>query len=409
MKKTLKVLVCLVLILITFTTVVRAESLKELLQQFNSSDITSASEGRKNVVKGQVIVDGSATMDEDGDMTVNPYKELDTGYTQGDKIIAEDNVEFNESLDGNLFIFGQNIEIKETSVILGNVFVAGNNVNVEGNISGSLFVAGENITFNGEAGYVYAAGTNVTMGENAYIAKDVKVAGTSFVNKGIISRDLVSACETTKVGGGLFSKVNGKVQYTGEIDAAESTVTKVEKIQNDFELPTAEIETFGNAFVKTIKRAMNVAEIATGILFVILLAFVFKNKKEENENYIKGIISGFGYMVLVPIALVFLMVTIIGIPLAFILLMLYIVVLALAMPTAAVTLAQKAFDEDKGVFKVILVAALLVVLFKGIALVPAVGGILTFFIRLYGIYKLTTLFKTNKKVETTVITGVVSE
>ena len=136
---------------------------------------------------------------------------------------------------------------------------------------------------------------------------------------------------------------------------------------------------------------------------------MYLDKKEENENYIKGIISGFGYMVLVPIALVFLMVTIIGIPLAFILLMLYIVVLALAMPTAAVTLAQKAFDEDKGVFKVILVAALLIVLFKGIALVPAVGGILTFFIRLYGIYKLTTLFKTNKKVETTVITGVVSE
>ena len=400
MKKTLKVLVCLVLILITFTTVVRAESLKELLQQFNSSDITSASEGRKNVVKGQVIVDGSATMDEDGDMTVNPYKELDTGYTQGDKFIAEDNVEFNESLDGNLFIFGQNVEIKDGAIILGNVFVAGNNVNVEGNISGSLFVAGENITFNGEAGYIYATGTNVTIGENAYVVKDVKAAGTNLVNKGIISRDLVSACETTKV---------GKLQYTGEIEAAESTVTKVEKIQNIFELPTAEIETFGNAFLKTIQRAMNVAEIATGILFVILLAFVFKNKKEENENYIKGIISGFGYMVLVPIALVFLMVTIIGIPLAFILLMLYIVVLALAMPTAAVTLAQKAFDEDKGVFKVILVAALLIVLFKGIALVPAVGGILTFFIRLYGIYKLTTLFKTNKKVETTVITGVVSE
>lgn len=87
MKKTLKIFVCLVAIMFTLTTIVRAESLKELLQQFNASDITSASEGRKNVVKGQVIVDGSATVDEDGKMTVNPYEELDTGYTDRKSVV----------------------------------------------------------------------------------------------------------------------------------------------------------------------------------------------------------------------------------------------------------------------------------------------------------------------------------
>lgn len=410
MKKTLKIFVCLVAIMFALTTIVRAESLKELLQQFNASDITSASEGRKNVVKGQVIVDGSATVDEDGKMTVNPYEELDTGYTQGDQYICEDNVVFQESVDGNVFVCGENVELKDGAVILGNVFILGNNIDIESNINGSLFILGENINFNGEASYIYAAGTNITISENAYIEKDVKAAGTNFVNKGIISRDLVSACETTTIGGGLFAKVNGKLQYTGELSADDSAVSKVERIENEFEVPTTELEAFGNTFAKTVKSFMTAAEIATAILFVILLAFVFKNRKEENENYVKGLLSGFGYVVLIPVAMLFLMITVIGIPLALILLMLYIVALSLSTPTAAVALAQKAFDKEGSIFKVIVVAAILVVVFKGIALVPAVGGILMFLVRLYGVYKLATLFKTNNtKKESEVITGVVAE
>jgi hypothetical protein len=365
----------------------------------------------KNVIKGEVIVDGSASVDEDGTVTVNPYQGLDTGYAQGDRYVCSDSVEYTESIDGNLFIFGENIVVKDGVVILGNAFVAGNNIEINANIAGSLFVAGENISFNGEAGYIYAAGQNFTIAENAYVEKDVKFAGESFVNKGMISRDLLTASESTTIGDGLFAKVNGKVQYTGELIADDSAVSKVEKIEDKIgaSIPTEEIAALSAAFSQTMKTIVNTAEIITGILFVIILAIVFKNRKEDNENYGKNILIGFGYMIGIPFLMVVLMITVIGIPVGLLVLLLYIVAMALALPAAAVAFAQKVFDKDNSIFKVIVIASLLVVLFKGIALVPTVGGIVTFIIRIYGFYRLSSLFTTVKKEDTPVVTGTVAE
>ena len=227
MKKTIKVLACILAIVMSLSVVVNATTLESLLKQMDPSTMNAQIKTEsKNTVRGEVIVDGTtSTNDKTSSSVVNPFEGPDTGYFEGDKFIFEDNAVLEESVNGNVYIFGQNVEIGKDVVILGNAFVGGNSVTIEANVSGTIFLLGENAVVNGECQDLYAFSTNFILGENAYVERDVKVAGNNVTIKGSINRDLVSAASNTSIGGGLFTKVVRNIAYSGTLESGAVMTT----------------------------------------------------------------------------------------------------------------------------------------------------------------------------------------
>lgn len=413
MKKTIKVLVCILAIVMSFSVVVNATTLESLLKQMDPSTMNAQSKTEtKNTIRGEVIVDGTtSTNDKTTQPVVNPFEGPDNGYFEGDKYIFEDNVKLEESVNGNVYIFGQNIEIGKDVVVLGNAFVGGNSVTIEANVSGTIFILGENVVINGECQDLYAFSTNFTLGENAYVERDVKVAGTNVAIKGLINRDLVSAANNTTIGGGLFTKVARNISYSGTLDASNDIKEKAVSFKTDFDMEEteAEISAIGEKFSKTILTLGKLVSISTSIVLALIFALVFKNRNDENENYFTSLIIGMLYVIITPLASVLIMLTIIGLPIGLLLLFLYILAMFISVPAAIVVIAQKTFKEPT-VLKVVLLAVVLIAVFNGVLLVPFLGGLIEFLLNSYGLYKIVSIFKAPKKTnKTEAVTGTVVE
>lgn len=412
MKKTIKVLVCILAIVMSLSVVVNATTLEGLLKQMDPSTMNAQIKTEsKNTVSGEVIVDGTtSTNDKTSSSVVNPFEGPDTGYFEGDKYIFEDNAVLEESVNGNVYIFGQNVEIGKDVVILGNAFVGGNSVTIEANVSGTIFLLGENAVVNGECQDLYAFSTNFILGENAYVERDVKVAGNNVTIKGSINRDLVSAASNTAIGGGLFTKVVRNIAYSGTLDASDEIKEKAVEFKTDLNVEEAETEisAIGEKIAGAFLTIGKIISISTSVLITLIFAFVFKNRNEENEKYVKNIFIGMLYLILTPIVAVLIMLTIIGLPVGLLILLLYILALLVTIPVAIVSIAQKAFKEPT-ILKVVLLAVALIALFNGVLLVPFLGGLIEFLLHSYGFYKIISIFKEPKKEKVEVVTGTIVE
>ena len=412
MKKTIKVLVCILAIVMSLSVVVNATTLEGLLKQMDPSTMNAQIKTEsKNTVRGEVIVDGTtSTNDKTSSSVVNPFEGPDTGYFEGDKYIFEDNAVLEESVNGNVYIFGQNVEIGKDVVILGNAFVGGNSVTIEANVSGTIFLLGENAVVNGECQDLYAFSTNFILGENAYVERDVKVAGNNVTIKGSINRDLVSAASNTAIGGGLFTKVVRNIAYSGTLDASDEIKEKAVEFKTDLNVEEAETEisAIGEKIAGAFLTIGKIISISTSVLITLIFAFVFKNRNEENEKYVKNIFIGMLYLILTPIVAVLIMLTIIGLPVGLLILLLYILALLVTIPAAIVSIAQKAFKEPT-ILKVVLLAVALIALFNGVLLVPFLGGLIEFLLNSYGFYKIISIFKAPKKEKVEVVTGTIVE
>ena len=412
MKKTIKVLVCILAIVMSLSVVVNATTLESLLKQMDPSTMNAQIKTEsKNTVRGEVIVDGTtSTNDKTSSSVVNPFEGPDTGYFEGDKYIFEDNAVLEESVNGNVYIFGQNVEIGKDVVILGNAFVGGNSVTIEANVSGTIFLLGENAVVNGECQDLYAFSTNFILGENAYVERDVKVAGNNVTIKGSINRDLVSAASNTSIGGGLFTKVVRNIAYSGTLDASDEIKEKAVEFKTDLNVEEAETEisAIGEKIAGAFLTIGKIISISTSVLITLIFAFVFKNRNEENEKYVKNIFIGMLYLILTPIVAVLIMLTIIGLPVGLLILLLYILALLVTIPAAIVSIAQKAFKEPT-ILKVVLLAVALIALFNGVLLVPFLGGLIEFLLNSYGFYKIISIFKAPKKEKVEVVTGTIVE
>ena len=413
MKKTIKVLVCILAIVMSLSVVVNATTLESLLKQMDPSTMNAQIKTEsKNTVRGEVIVDGTtSTNDKTSSSVVNPFEGPDTGYFEGDKYIFEDNVKLEESVNGNVYIFGQNVEIGKDVVVLGNAFIGGNSVTIEANVSGTIYLLGENAVVNGECQDLYAFVTNFTLGENAYVERDVKVAGTNIAIKGSINRDLVSAATNTTIGGGLFTKVARNIAYSGTLDASDDIKDKAVSFETDFNMEEqeAELTAIGEKITNTFVTLGKIVSISTSILLALIFAFIFKNRNDENENYFASLMIGMLYVIITPLVAVLIMLTIVGLPIGLLLLFLYILALLISAPAAIVVIAQKAFKEPT-VIKVVLLAAVLIAVFNGVLLVPYLGRLIEFLLNSYGLYKIASIFKAPKKTnKTEVVTGTIVE
>lgn len=105
----------------------------------------------------------------------------------------------NKDVDGNVFIFGQDVKI--TGKINGSLYVFAGTVTIEENayIATHAFIFAETIRMNGFSYDMYAASKNFEMTKTGVVYRDLKVGADNAVIYGQIGRNLDLASENIQV------------------------------------------------------------------------------------------------------------------------------------------------------------------------------------------------------------------
>lgn len=156
-----------------------------------------------------------------------------------------------EAIDDDLYLSGSSVRVD--GLVNGNVFAAGQSVSIEGTVTGSVFAAAQNVLIGGHVGGsvvavgqsvhsnasvgrdLVAAGSQVTVAEEGSVANDLAMAGAQALVAGPVGRnvwasgsgvsldaavggDLNAQAEQLSLGRGAV--VEGDMTYTSARDAA---------------------------------------------------------------------------------------------------------------------------------------------------------------------------------------------
>lgn len=231
---------------------------------------------------------------------------------------------------GTAFEAGGSVELEEP--VLGNAFVSGGDVEVRAPVGRSLFAAGGEVTLAGPVeGSARMAGGTIRITPEARVVGDATLAGGSITVDGPVDGDLRAFGERITVN----ARVSGDLQFAGE----DLRIGPAARIGGDV------IYTEGDRFsidpaaqvLGTVKRARNErdwrrltrdATVVGGIslsfgmmLLGVLLVLALPRFTREAAASIRkmpwqSLGVGFAMLVGVPLLLVMLVITLIGIPLA---------------------------------------------------------------------------------------------
>ncbi|MFA5062155.1 MAG: hypothetical protein WC526_03340 [Patescibacteria group bacterium] len=310
----------------------------------------------------------------------------DNLYAAGSNLTIDGNV------NGDAFLVGSNISALGTTT--KDLYIAGAAINIFGNVGDDLRVAGSMININAPVGgELMVAGAQINISSN--ISKDVYAAGASVningnVNgkltvrgsdvkiNGTISKDVDVIAEKLTIGSGAV--INGNLIYKAPKPA---TVEQGATIKGETK--------YTEQVYKAQPRAKNVtvAAIAAAWLFKMILSvfaglilFLIFRKGITGltvyavTNFWKELLRGFIIMVVLPVAMIFAAITVLGLPLALIAGLIYTLYFILAHIGAGIILGSLVFKwlSRSPEYKVSWVSAVVgIIMINVIMLIPIIG------------------------------------
>jgi cytoskeletal protein CcmA (bactofilin family) len=289
-------------------------------------------------------------------------------FRTGDNITVPQN----RTVNSTLYAAGQSIDVAGT--VQGDVICAGQNITVSGTVTGDVLCAGQSIHINGTVeGNVRLAGQNVTIsgkvGKNANIisqslttdsdssiGQDIGIAGQDSVINGSVGRDLAAASGSVILNNSVGRNVQGnmnKLTLQGDANVQGFIdITSPHNIQRDngsevqgkvtrHQPPESNNNTswvgLGWLFTLYILMAMLIVT----LVLVLIMPGAFQHAADLALRGLgKTILIGIAATVVVPIVIVGLMFTVIGIPLGILLLLAWLFILFLSGPFAAYLLGR---------------------------------------------------------------------
>ncbi len=280
------------------------------------------------------------------DQTINS-----TLYTSGRNIDVAGNV------NGDVICAGQNINISGT--ITGDVLCAGQNIQITGTVEGSVRLAGQNVTITGRIQRnVSAASQDFTVSARSTINGDISTVGQDAAINGTVGRDIAAANTNltinSRVGRNVTStgnqltlgnsaNIRGNVEYTSpkQLDRENGAQVAGRTIHHQTEQTSDSKPVFGLAFSWLFALYLFVSMLLIALVLVLLMPQIFQRATDRTlANPLMTVLIGFAASILVPILLIGLMFTVIGIPLAIFGWFVWVVLLFLAGPFAAYLLGR---------------------------------------------------------------------
>ncbi|WKY45791.1 hypothetical protein Q5O14_06745 [Eubacteriaceae bacterium ES2] len=338
--------------------------------------------------------------DESGNISIQ-------GETVSDRdfLFAGSNINVNANFDTTTIFMGNIITLD--GEYNGDVFVFGNTITINGKINGSLYTAGNVITVNGEVrDDVFVACSDFSLGNTAWLNRDVWFSGANGLFEGTVGRNLRSGSGNLilngKIGGFVDASVdqltiNDTAEVQGAIDnkseneaivAAGASVPDInwEKVTTQ----ESQIDRDQGTSVGSVILAI-ITKLAFILVIWLLITFIAKEFSENTSLIVKkhlwpSLGIGAGYMFLSPIIL--LISFIIYVPFGLAMMFLIIASFILAMPIAAVVFSKlliKYFENQMkpllaSFVSVIIIAAAIIL----IGYIPFLGGLTGFALILFG-------------------------
>lgn len=301
---------------------------------------------------------------------------------------ADDNI--NEVLEGESDVYAAGYSISFKGNVASDVVAAGNTVNINlESIGGSVRVAGASVNIESQIDRnitVIAGSINIkesTKAKGVYVfGSDVKVLGESedlYVSgdkvtlDGIVTGNVKVECSELIIGEN--ARVDGTVEVKSEKEPVILGGFDVNKIEFERIINHNEND-FSFAGISIISKVIS---LITAILLVVLITLLCKKyilksyARLEYKPWLPFVI-GFASLIVVPIVSIIICFTIIAIPISVISIIIYGVLIYLAYIISGIVLGRILL---KGM-NAYLSGILCTVIIKVVAMIPYVGGVLTF-------------------------------
>lgn len=233
---------------------------------------------------------------------------------QGPQFYSGVLVEVSGRVDGDVYASGQSVII--SGDVTGDVIAAAQTITITGTVEGDVRLAGQDVTISGDvsrSGTIFAA--NIFVGEAGSFGEDLVGAAADVRIAGSVGRDLMVSVGRLSING----SVGGDVTYVSDREAkiADGAVTgSVERVE-PAQTPRVEVSpwaVFFGWFLGSLYAiiAFSLITLAAGFLLPRWLRRVTDHLVPSPW---KALLVGLVACLAVPVAAVFLLVTIIGAPL----------------------------------------------------------------------------------------------
>ncbi len=258
------------------------------------------------------------------------------GTVKGDVFCAGQSITISGKVTGDVICAGQNVRIAGT--VGGDIRVAGQTVALDASVAGNLTVAAQQFSSSSQskvAGDAEIGATDINL--NGAIGRDLAVAGSSVTIASSIGRDVTGTMQDLS----LSSKANigGDVVYTSDNKLQQSSGSQVAgQVSQRTPRPQQQHHTYGSIVGVSLALALYtfVALLLLALALVLLVPRLFQAATTMAIRHMgKTFLIGFLATILVPLVIVALMISVIGIPLALLTLLVWILLLSLSGPMAA--------------------------------------------------------------------------
>lgn len=312
--------------------------------------------------------------------------------------VADENVNYNHQVNGISFLAGNNVSASNVS---DYSFVAGNSVTYTGFTKNDLFVAGNIVNLSNSSDDKIVAGRDLfAVGNLVTINNDIQ--GNAFLAGNVITLKNVTINGDLNINADKLvidstAKVNGTINYNSDMTFENKDVLNANEMvsyEND-------IKNYSSSMTDSVMPWLMFLIMIIVFAFVINLMFPKLHDKlnEPNVDVKSEILSslwGFVAMFIIPIAIIILLISIIGIEVAGFIGLCYLMLLMLSIVAASMILGNRVlnnlFHLNSNSYLNILFG---VVILKLISIIPYVGEFIYFIAFIYGMGKLLELFKAN--------------
>ncbi len=261
---------------------------------------------------------------------------INASVTEDVRIVAG-NVTIKESIGGSVFVLGGQVSILSTATIAGDVLVVAGDVLIEGTVTGQVLGVAERIRVDGSVTSIDVDAAELTLGDRAQVAGDVIYTSAN---------DLVRA---------------PGAQVTGQV------------VRNDVVTESAAVP------YRSAAMAFLVSLFASLSLFLVARRPLSLYARQATDNVAREAFIGFGLLVAIPVAVVVLMVSVLGLFLGLIGLAIFLLTVILALPLmniVAGVLIGRTFQNTHEVNLLLITLGALTV--QAMLFVPIIGPVLLF-------------------------------
>lgn len=259
-------------------------------------------------------------------------------------------IEIAGEIEGDLFCAGNTVTI--TGKVQGDVICAAQSIRISGTVDGDVRVASQDAVINGSvAGSLTAAVQKLELEGGGRVGRDVSAFASDVILSGQVGRDVEANARTLTVDGqvgrdvdahtesfnlGGTSSVAGNVSHAFDTDLRRDPASTVAgRISRDPSRP-AETRLLSPALMIVMALVIAIAMLATTLLLILLAPKAFEKVSAAGfDNLGKTVLIGAAVSLLVPITIIVLMSSVIGIPLGILLLLVWALLLFMSGPIAA--------------------------------------------------------------------------